>query len=321
MCATPVGLGSLSEQEGRETMSFRWMLGPFVLLEVASFGCAQRRGSPDFGDRFLPDAGIVDVTDTGRPDAGQVIIPDAGPDLSTVLIYAHSPDVLYRFSAYNNTVEEVASFSLPGGGAAPSMTDLAVNAAGEIYTATRDSLYQVDPETAVARELGTFEIDETVQLNALSFVSSAALGAGEILIGAANDGAFYRVNTSNGRANYLGQYPDKWLSSGDIVSIEGLGTFATCKRSDYPSDVLVEMNFAPGSRSTARVVGPIASHDEDYSQIFGVAYWGRSLYGFTNAGQLISINRDTGAATLVSDDTGATRFWGAGVTTIAPIIW
>ncbi|MCA9601897.1 MAG: hypothetical protein KC417_07735, partial [Myxococcales bacterium] len=57
-----------------------------------------------------------------------------------------------------------------------------------------------------------------------------------------------------------------------------------------------------------------------YARIYGLGYWGAALYGFTADGTLIAIDTDTAKATVVSVTTGADEFWGAGVTTQAPVI-
>lgn len=269
----------------------------------------------------MPDASFPDGSrlDSGRPDAGPR--PDGGPMLEDVLIYAHSRDTLYTFSPETLTVTEVGGFRLPDGSQAPYMLDLAVDADGNVYTSSDTSLFQVDPETADVTEVGDFGlVDE--QLFALSFLADGELRAGETpLVGATNAGAYYEVDPDTADTTFLGSYPDGWLSSGDIVSVAGLGTFATVKRDDFPSDVLVQILFASDGSSTVSVRGPIKSASEDFQQLFGLGYWGRVMYGFDNAGQLIEIDRDTGAAEVVSADTGTEHFWGAGVTTRVPVLF
>jgi len=44
------------------------------------------------------------------------------------------------------------------------------------------------------------------------------------------------------------------------------------------------------------------------------------VYGFTNSGQLLRIDRMSGAAEVVSTATGSDQFWGAGVTTTVPFL-
>jgi hypothetical protein len=198
------------------------------------------------------------------------------------------------------------------------MLDLAVDSDGVVLTSSSDELWRVDPETAEVTQIGSFGLGD--QLFALTFLAPGELGSGEVLIGAANSGDYYRIDRDTASATRLGAYPDGWRSSGDIVSVEGLGTFATVKRDDFPSDVLVQILFSSDGSSTAVVKGPIRSATEDFTDVFGVAYWGRVLYGFSNSGQLIEIDRDSGAGTLVTTDTGTDTFWGAGVTTVVPVL-
>ncbi len=300
----------------------------FVLAALAAVysGCSTRTLIPgtDASVDASSDGAVRDASttpDAGRPDSGPR--PDGGPQLDNVLIYAHSRDTLYTFSPYTNTVAEVGLFTTTAGDAAPYMQDLAVDADGNVYTSSDTSLWRVDPATAVVTEIGDFGLAGSEQLNALTFLAPEESPDGtQILIGATNAGVYYRVDPTNAHTTMMGTYPDGWLSSGDIVSIEGLGTFATLKRSDFPSDVLARILFASDGSSAVTVIGPVrnASASQDFTQIFGLGYWGRSLYGFSNAGQLIKINRDTGAATTVSTSTGTEHFWGAGVTIKVPVL-
>jgi len=235
-------------------------------------------------------------------------------------VYAHSRDTLFTFDPVSRIVTRIGLFALANGTAAPYMLDLAVNAVGSIYTASDDTLFSVDPMTASVTPIAQFGLG-TERLFALTFLVPGEYDAsGETLIGATNEGAYYRVDPTTAQTTYLGTYPDRWLSSGDIVSIEGLGTFATVRRTDFPSDVLVEIRFAADGSSTTRVIGPIQDGSHAFRQIFGVGYWGRAIYGFSNAGELIEIDRATGAGALVETKTGTNQFWGAGVTTVAPVL-
>lgn len=288
-----------------------------ALSVLALASCTTGPGLPDasLSDSGGPDAGF----DASRPDTGPAI--DAGPRLDDVLIYAHSRDTLYTFSPFTNTVVEIGPFLTAAGDAAPNMLDLAVDSVGEVYTSSTDTLFTVDPATARVTPVGTFGLGGE-QLFALSFLTPTESPDGtEMLIGATNEGAYYRVNRVTAATSLLGRYPDGWASSGDIVSVEGLGTFATLKRADFGSDVLARIIFSSDGSSLVTVVGATRGGGVDYTQIFGLGYWGREVYGFTNAGELIRINRDTGASEVVMSMTGASNFWGAGVTTQAPVLF
>jgi hypothetical protein len=246
--------------------------------------------------------GPVDVPDVGSFDAGPDAaairydtgpLPDSGTPLEDTLIYAHSPDTLYSFSAMTNTVTEIGPFTEPDGSNAPDMVDLAVNAEGAVFTASSMGLYSVDPTTARATEIALFDVAMGEQFYALTFLTAGELRPTETLIGATNMGVYYEIDPTDASVTRLGSYPDGWLSSGDLVSVEG-ATYAT--------------------------IGPIRGGGTDFRQIFGLGYWGRSVYGFSNSGQLIEIDRTTGAGRLATTMTGTDRFWGAGVTTQAPVL-
>jgi hypothetical protein len=265
---------------------------PVGLAVLASIGCTVRGAEADGGTLLVVDANGLLADDAARgdgatPDARPI---DGGPILSDVLIYAHSRDTLYTFSPFTTTVTEIAAFTLEGGEPAPYMLDLAVNA-----------------EFGIGSE----------QLFALVFLPAGALGPSETLLGATNEGVYYEVDVRDASTSRVGRYPEPWSSSGDIVSVEGLGTFATIRepeRSD--TDFLAQITFAGDGSSTVRVLGEVG-----YREVFGLGWWGRALYGFTNSGQLLEIDRLTGEGRIATTETGTDQFWGAGVTTRAPILF
>lgn len=256
------------------------------------------------------DAAVDPVFDTSVDGPGNVT--------EETIIYAHSETELYTFNAMTERVAVVGPFRVNGAGQPVSIFDLAANAEGAIYAAGSDTLYSVDPLTGALTRLGDYNLSEPV--NALSFVPAGVLDDNaEVLIGALSEGEVYRFNLSNGRATRIGQYPSPWGSAGDIVSIIGLGSYAIVDRPGEPNS-LVRFTFSQNGAPLFQVIGPIEDDRVGYVGIYGVAYWGRSLYGFTNFGELIEINRDTAEARLVSDNTGTDSFWGAGVTTRAFLI-
>ncbi len=245
---------------------------------------------------------------------------DAGPNLDDVLIYSHSRDTLFTFSPFTNTVTDIGVFHLPSGEQAPFMLDLAVDSDGVVFTCSDDTLFSVDPIDAEVTPVGLLGLDAE-KLYALSFLAPSESPDGtEMLIGATNAGVYYQIDRTNASTRVLGNYPDGWMSSGDIVSVAGLGTYATLRSADFTGDVLGRIIFARDGSSTLVIVAPIKSSTEDFQDLFGLAYWGRDLYGFSNTGQLIRIDPATGAAEVVTTGTGADQFWGAGVTTIVPVL-
>lgn len=284
----------------------------FPVVCLAMSGCTERNALPAFdAGTFESDAGALDAGQS--PDTGPQ--PDAGPRLDNVLIYAHSREVLYSFSPYTNTVEEIGPFLLPGAERPTAIIDLAVNAEGEVYVSGYDSLFRVDPETARLTLIGDFDVDES--FFALTFLGEGIIRPAETLIGATNEGVYHEIDPGDASTRRLGQYPERWISSGDIVSVGGRA-FATLKDPDNrdAADVLAEITFTSTGRSTVRELGSTG-----FKQLFGLGSWGDSLYGFSNSGELVRLDPDTGRGTIVSITTGIDSYWGAGVTTKAPILF
>lgn len=307
----------------------------FVALAAVIAGCTTGNPAHDH------DGSIPPGPDVGPPptDSGSSDVPDArphidaGPRLDDVLIYAHSRDILYTFSAYTNTVTEIGRFRTADGKNVPPVLDLAVDSEGVVLISTDDwddtppMLYEVDPDDAVATPIGELRLNTSRErLFALSFLAPDESPDGtEMLIGATNEGAYFEVDRHDASTRHLGNYPEGWASSGDIVSVEGLGTFATLRqtgRDAYPGDILARIIFPRGEERPAVIpIGPIRSQTEDFRSIYGLGYWGRNLYGFSSSGQLIQIDRTTAAGSLVTTQTGASQFWGAGVTIMVPVIF
>ena len=83
---------------------------------------------------------------------------------------------------------------------------------------------------------------------------------------------------------------------------------------------LVKSVQTEGRPLKLRDLGIIGNDEFYWSGVFGLGYWGATLYGFTDEGVLLSIRRDNAEATIEVERTGADRFFGAGVTTRAYVI-
>lgn len=301
----------------RAVLRLSLVLSILALTGAVALGCTVRPRQIDNPDVSAIDGGGGAIDAATPIDSPR---PDSGPPLEDTLIYAHSRDTLYTFNAFTNNVVTIGLFTLASGDVPPNMVDLAVDRDGRIFTSSSHTLYAVDPMTARLTPVADFDVTGA-SFFALTFVTQGEIHADrETLVGATNEGVYYEIDPANAHTVMLGSYPDGWLSSGDLVSIEGLGTYATIKRTGDTHDTLAHITFS-ASGSTITVLGPIVQGSTEYTKVFGLGYWGRALYGFSDTGQLIEINRDTGAGRLVSDATGADQFWGAGVTTRAPVVF
>lgn len=268
-------------------------------------------GGDDDDDDDETDAGSVDAaSDSGDLD-GHVMY-DAGLVEDDVLVWAHSADTLFSFEPRTDLVTTIGQFRTAEGDLAPQMTDLAVNREGELYTCSNDALFAVDPETARTTQITAFDVAADVRFYGLTFLPEGVLDpAAEALVGATSNGDYYRIDESTGEAELIGRFSDDYGLSGDIVSVEGAGTYATVKRDDIDTDVLVQLDPETGQ------VDPVGT-GIGFTNLFGLAYFRQRLYGFSSRGELVWIDIDTGEGSIVTDRTGSDSFWGAGVTTIAP---
>ncbi len=222
-------------------------------------------------------------------------------------VYAHTSSTLYKVDPDTLAITKVGDFAWSNG--SDSMTDIAIDKMGVMIGVSYTAVYRVDVTTAAATRLstglgGTF--------NGLSFVPAAMLGqtGDDVLVGTRNsDGLVFRINPMTGGATQIGNMGG-FASSGDLVAVTNFGTVQTADNG-LSNDRLVRL--APNTFA-ATAVGT----DIGYADIWGVAFWKNKIFGFTEAGQFVTIDPMTGVGTLIQSNGPA--WWGAAVTTSAPVI-
>ena len=250
----------------------------------------------------------------GGPDgAAGADAPDHGGadgpgDVGVTYVYAHTSSELYRVDPDTLAITRVGAFQFSTG--SDQITDIAIDKSGLLIGVSFTAVYRIDPGTAAATRLGA-QLGGT--FNGLSFVPASVIGetGDDVLIGSRNaDGVIFRIDPQTGGATQIGNMGGGFSSSGDLVSVAGLGTFLTADNGTGP-DRLVRL--APQTFAATQL-----GTDIGFAEIWGVAYWRDRLFGFTNGGEFITINPTTGAGTLVQ--AGGPAWWGAAVTTLAPVI-
>jgi len=266
--------------------------GALAVLCLAACGPSDRDpGGTDPG---------VDAADPGNP-------PPGDPPVQT-FVYAHTASELYKVDPDTLAVTLVGGFSFNTG--SDSITDIAIDKSNTMIGVSFGSVYRIDPGTAQGTRLTT---GLAGSFNGLSFVPAAQIGQSgdDVLVGTRNtDGAVFQINTMTGAATQIGNMGGAFASSGDLVSVAELGTLQTTANG-IGADRLVSL--APGS-FTATAIGT----DIGFSEIWGIAFWKDKVFGFTAGGQFITIDPTTGAGTLVQGNGPA--WWGAAVTTLAPVV-
>jgi hypothetical protein len=247
----------------------------------------------------------------GSVDAGKQ--PDAhtgggSGDGETAYVYAHTPSTLYRIDPDTLSVQMVGNFGW-GSVGTDQMTDIAIDKYGTMIGVSFSRVYRVDPSNAATTLLSS---SLTGSYNGLSFVPADMLGqtGDDVLVGTqGSDGKVFKIDPMTGAATEVGNM-GAYTSSGDLVAVAGFGTVQTIPSAS--ADSLAKL--APLTFSAT----PIGS-GTGYSQIWGVAYWKSKVFGFTNGGQFVLIDPTSGVGMIVQQTPGIT-WWGAAVTTLAPVL-
>ena len=242
-------------------------------------------------------------------------------------VYAHSDNALWLLEPISKQVTMVGMFDCVGT-TVGSMVDIAIDRAGKMTGcaaisfngALGGALVSIDPTNAHCSVL-TRGAD---LVTSLTYVPEGTLVPNaEALVGYAED-RYVRVDPATGQLTDIGLLNNaasggvRWLSSGDVVSIKDGGTYLTVTPESGPmsgGDRIVEVD--PKTGALKRIIGATGMGD-----VLGLGYWGGIAYGFTLAGSLIQIDLTTGAGTRIPIP-GAPAdlaFYGAGTTTVAPII-
>ncbi len=274
------------------------MLRPLSVLLTLALACGPSPGGGD-DDDATPDAS---VDGSGGPDA-----PDTGANAA---VYAHTASTLFRIHPLTYAITRVGDFQWPG--ASDQMTDIAIDKDGLMIGISYGKVYRVDPDTAACTLLSA---SLAGMFNGLSFVP-ASLASGvegaDVLVGTRNtDGQVFAIDPMTGAAAPIGDMGGGFTSSGDIVAVTGFGMVATVPTGVVGPDQLVRL--APITFAAT----PIGA-STGFDRLWGVGYWGTRVFGFSERGDLTVIDRATGVGTLVAG--GGETWWGAAVTTAAPIV-
>jgi hypothetical protein len=240
-------------------------------------------------------------------EAGATSTTDAG---AVAVVYAHSDDILYELDPTSLAIKVVGPFI-----GCSEVIDIALDQSSNAYVTTESAtggtggFYKLDVTTAICTHIADGSYP-----NSLSFVPKGTLDPNvEALVGYV--GAQYvRIDTTSGAITNVGTLSGGYQSSGDIVSVIGGGTFLTVNGNGC-GDCLLQVDPATGD--LVQSYGSVSHAD-----VYGLAFWGGTAYGFDNAGEVFSI--DVAGGTLVTTSIPVPnpplglQFWGAGSTTAAP---
>ena len=266
--------------------------------------------STDAGDGLGGDGGLGDAAFDVSDDAA--VEPPTGP----AAVYGHSATTLYKVDPEALDAIELGPFQAESGGSINDMTDIALDKDGVMYGVTFGALYRIDyaakpPSCKRLATLGT-------QFNGLTMIPAGMLDPDEeVLVGVANDGGWWRVDVAAGASSAtltkLGSYGGGHVSSGDAVGIIGDAVYATTKLGGFGNDHVVTVD--PKTGKVTKDLGTLPVSD-----LYGVGYWGGILYGFADNGRLYQVDLKTMSLKEVALKAKPSSWWGAGVTTKAPVV-
>lgn len=266
---------------------------------------------------FAGACGPSGRTENGQPDAAGGGGSGDGQSLPQSRVYAHSGTTLYQIDT--TTLQPVTVGTMLGLGT-QSLTDIAIDKNDHMVGITLSKLYTIDASSGNV----TLISDLSAAANgftSLSFVPSNLNdpASTDILVSANDQGDVYSIDATNGSAAKIGSYGSvssgKVISSGDLIGVRGFGIYATVDVGTTTKDYLARIDPVTWKAT------PIGS-GTGYDNIFGLAFWDGTIYGFvstgTDAGKIITIDPNTGTGHEVLG--GSVRWYGAGVATNAPIL-
>jgi hypothetical protein len=270
-----------------------------LLMILAACGPGGRNSPGSSGDDDGTDAG----NSMGSGGGGS----NGGSNAGTVYVYAHTQSTLFRVDPDSLAITEIADFGWPSG-QSDQMTDIAIDKNGQMIGVSYDKVYKVDTSTAQ-----TTLLSASLQgmFNGLSYVPASFVnGSGDdVLVGTRNtDGAVFQIDPTSGNVTQIGNMGSGFTSSGDLVAVDGFGIVQTIPGNG--GDTIATLANGTFAATTIGNTG--------YDMIWGLAFWKNKLFGFTDGGAFVTIDPTTGAATLVSIN--LQEWWGAAVTTTAPVI-
>jgi hypothetical protein len=227
--------------------------------------------------------------------------------------------MLYRLN--NLTLSATPVGPMTGLDTGQNLLDLAVNKNDELFGITRDKLYRLSSTTGAATLVKDLSANSQ-GFTSLSFAPNPDTTQPDMLVTANDQGEVFEivVTGTQATATLIGSYgtdtiKGKIVSSGDLIAVNGFGTFATVDVGSETMDYLARIDPVTWK---ATLIGPTG-----FDQIFGLGFWDGKIYGFVDhgfdaqTGEIIEINPTTGAGLSLGQ--ANVRWFGAGVATDAPI--
>ncbi|WP_170928849.1 DUF6923 family protein [Deinococcus hopiensis] len=151
---------------------------------------------------------------------------------------------------------------------------------GAMYAITNSSLHVLNMQTGRDTLQGLLKVAD---MTALAFDLGGHLYAGS------RSGRLYQVDQGTGKTTQIGTGQTTPAIAGDLAFSHDGTLYASVLAGT--SDQLVTINVSTGEATPVGLIG--------FGQVYGLTFRGEMLYGMTEAGALIWIDRETGRGTLV----------------------
>jgi hypothetical protein len=230
--------------------------------------------------------------------------PPPPPPPPVTVVYGHSATTLFQLDPVTKAVTVVGDFDCSN-----QVTDLAIDENNAAFVTSFGGFFSLDLATAKCSLIASGSYP-----NSLSFVPKGTLDPNEEALVGYSGGEYVRIDRTTGGITTIGSIGGGYISSGDIVSVKGGGTFLTALKVGC-EDCLLQVDPATG-----QVVQDYGSLG--FGRVYGIAFWGGAVYGFDEYGDLFEINAAGGKLTTtkipIPNASSALAFWGAGSSTSVP---
>lgn len=230
-----------------------------------------------------------------------------GTPVGETEVFGHSANTLYKLDPVTKEVSVVGDFVDCNGEA---VIDIALDKDGHMVGTTFGGLYDIDKTTAHCTLIKSGDYP-----NSLSFVPQGTVDPNaEALVGFEGS-SYVRIFTDTGAKQTIGSLGGGYVSSGDVVSVIGGGTYLTVFGGpESCNDCILEVD--PTTGAFLKNLGPLG-----HSAVYGLAFWGGAAYGFDSYGELFQIDLTNASTTniVIPGAPPGLSFYGAGSSTSAPL--
>ena len=310
-----------------------------VVMVAAACSAKESGFGDDAGNKSGSDSG-GDSSNGPKTDSGPIDFGDSSSDApigdggAVTTVYANTDDTLYSLNPQTNAVTMIGKFiGTSDASNDNTITDIAVNAAGDVYVNSESVIYKANVPTSPGpvslTKIASISLQTGQKFYALAFTPAGSLDpTNEILIGGDGYGELFAIDTSTGSTKDLGSFgvdPGHsgydFALSGDLVfymdaqsNPTGLVTIRPCKpktttcitTSDYLAAVdmtalaTAYKNGTPASTLLKGIYGGSGTNDgagTNYGDLFGLGAWQGTVFAFARKTQA------NGSPLLLSIDT------------------